>query len=230
MPASVQTRPALTGNQLKIIAMIAMTCDHVGLQIFPRLQILRILGRLALPVYAFLIAEGCRHTRNRKRYLLRLAGLGLLCQVVYFFAMRSLYQCILITFSLSVCLIIVLEQARLRPGRDTRILATGVSMLVVWICLELPRLLSHTDFTIDYGIIGVLLPVLAYFGTPGYLYLTGGLVLLALQYGGIQWFSLASLPLLMCYNGKRGKSSLGPLFYLYYPVHLVVIYGLSQIL
>ena len=48
---------SLTGNQLKIIAMITMTCDHVGLQIFPQLQWLRILGRLAMPIYAYMIAE-----------------------------------------------------------------------------------------------------------------------------------------------------------------------------
>lgn len=95
-------RRGLTGNQLKIIAMIAMTCDHVGMQIFPRLLWLRMIGRLAMPIYAFLIAEGCRHTRDRKKYLLRLLGMGALCQAVYLLAMGSLYQCILITFSLSV--------------------------------------------------------------------------------------------------------------------------------
>ena len=76
-------RRGLTGNQLKIIAMIAMTCDHVGMQIFPRLLWLRMIGRLAMPIYAFLIAEGCRHTRDRKKYLLRLLGMGALCQAVY---------------------------------------------------------------------------------------------------------------------------------------------------
>ena len=101
MNQTSQNRWGLTGNQLKIIAMITMTCDHVGLQIFPQLQWLRILGRLAMPIYAYMIAEGCRHTRDRKKYLMRLLGMGILCQIVYFVAMESLYQCILITFSLS---------------------------------------------------------------------------------------------------------------------------------
>ena len=101
----------LTGNQLKLIAMIAMTCDHVGLSLFPQLQILRIIGRLAFPIYAFMIAEGCRYTRDRRKYLLSISALALLCQLVYWFMMGSLYQCILVTFSLSICLIYALDHA-----------------------------------------------------------------------------------------------------------------------
>ena len=104
-------RKGLTGNQLKILAMITMTCDHVGVMLFPHLQWLRIIGRLAMPIYAFMIAEGCRYTRDRKKYLLRLLSLGVLCQAVYLIAMGSLYMCILITFSISVCLINLLDQA-----------------------------------------------------------------------------------------------------------------------
>ena len=99
----------LTGNQLKILAMIAMTCDHVGVQLFPQVWWLRLIGRLAMPVYAYMIAEGCRHTRDRKKYFLRLFGMGALCQAVYFVAMGSLYMCILITFSLSVILISLMD-------------------------------------------------------------------------------------------------------------------------
>ena len=111
------SRFGLTGNQLKILAMIAMTCDHVGVQIFPNLLWLRIIGRLAMPIYAYMIAEGCRHTRDRKKYLLRLLGMGALCQVVYLLAMKSLYMCILITFSMSVCLIGLLDKVEKEKNR-----------------------------------------------------------------------------------------------------------------
>ena len=102
MPIQTKKFSGLTGNQLKIIALISMTCDHVGLQLFPDVLFMRILGRLALPIYAYMIAEGCRYTRNRRKYLLRMASLAAVCQVVYFFAMGSLYQCILVTFSLAI--------------------------------------------------------------------------------------------------------------------------------
>ncbi len=233
MSASIREKAGLTGNQLKILAMLAMTCDHVGLQLLPQLGVLRLIGRLALPIYAYMIAEGCRYTHDRRRYLLRLAGLALLCQAVYFGAMGSLYQCILVTFSLSVCLIWAVDNAVKRPGAATVLLAVGVLLGTVFVCQILPLLLPGTDFAVDYGFAGVLLPALIYWGrTRGQklLLLILGLCLLGLNLGGLQWFALAAVPLLALYNGQRGKHAIGGLFYLYYPLHLVVIYGLSLIL
>ena len=45
-----ENTPGLSGNQLKIIALVAMTCDHVGLQLLPQIGLQRIIGRLALPI------------------------------------------------------------------------------------------------------------------------------------------------------------------------------------
>ena len=57
----------LNGNQLKIIALIAMTLDHIGKMLLPGFTILQIIGRLAFPIFAYMIAEGCRYTKNRKK-------------------------------------------------------------------------------------------------------------------------------------------------------------------
>ena len=218
-------KPGLSGNQLKILAMIAMTCDHVGMQIFPQLLWLRIIGRLAMPIYAYMIAEGCRHTRDRKKYLLRLLGMGVLCQLVYFVAMGSLYQCILITFSMSVCLIMLLDMVEKNKNvRNWAKLLAG-TVFLFFLCVVLPELLPHTDYEVDYGLPGVLLPVLIYSAGTGGLLL--GLFLVAMHYGGMQWLAFAAVPLLLAYNGERGKANIGKLFYWYYPVHLVVIYGIS---
>ena len=226
--ANIGTKTGLTGNQLKIIAMITMTCDHMGVQIFPQLLWLRIIGRLAMPIYAYMIAEGCRHTRDRKKYLLRLLGMGTLCQVVYWVAMGSLYQCILITFSLSVILICLLDAVENeKTAKVNARLFAGV-LSVFFVCVVLPDLLSHTDFAVDYGLSGVLLPVLIYgAGTRGLLL---GLALVAMENGGIQWLAFLSVPMLLLYNGQRGKANIGKLFYWYYPIHLVVIYGISLLI
>jgi len=225
MPTQTKKFAGFTGNQLKLIALISMTCDHVGLQLFPNVLILRILGRLAFPVFAYMIAEGCRHTRNRKKYLLRLAALAAVCQVVYFFAMGSLYQCILVTFSLSVSLIYAMDRWQERGNTSSRVLALGTLVTVFVLCVVLPDVLP--GFEIDYGLMGVLLPVLIYFGKPVHHFLLAGLILLCFSYGGIQWWCLAAVPLLGQYNEQRGKYNIGKLFYIYYPLHLVVIYGLS---
>ena len=225
MPLQTKKFSGFTGNQLKLIALISMTCDHVGLQLFPDVLVLRIIGRLALPIFAYMIAEGCRYTRDRKKYLMRMALLAAVCQVVYFFAMGSLYQCILVTFSLSICLIYALDSLQTRGDAASRILALGTFGAVFALCVVLPDVLP--GFEIDYGLMGVLLPVLIYFGRPVHHFLLAGVILLCFSYGGLQWWSLAAIPLLGQYNEQRGKRSIGKLFYIYYPAHLVIIYGLS---
>ena len=228
MAGQIQTRTGLTGNQLKIIAMITMTCDHVGVQIFPNLLWLRLIGRLAMPVYAYMIAEGCRHSRDRKKYLLRLLSMGVLCQAVYLAAVGSLYQCILITFSLSVMLICLMDRAEKEKTPENGLKLFLAVIVTFFVCTVLPDLLPRTDFAIDYGLPGVLLPVLIYgAGTRGLLL---GLALVAMKYGGIQWLAYLSVPLLLAYNGRRGKANIGKLFYWYYPIHLVAIYGISLLL
>lgn len=216
----------LTSNQLKLLAMLTMTLDHIGVQMFPGVLWLRIVGRLAFPIYAYMIAEGCAHTRNRRKYLLQMAGLALLCQLVYFFAMGSLFQCILVTFTLSILLIYACDTGS-RP-------LTALALLgVAFVTVALPRLLPGTDFAIDYGFFGVLVPVAAYLGETRrkkLLFTAGALVVLAWLVGGIQWYSLAALLPLALYSGQRGKRRMKWLFYLYYPLHLAAIYGISLLL
>ncbi|MBO7736222.1 MAG: hypothetical protein J6S22_00120, partial [Clostridia bacterium] len=66
----------LSGNSIKILAAIAMVVDHVGLLFFPFNPIFRMIGRLAFPLFAYMIAEGCKYTKNKWKYLLLMAGLG----------------------------------------------------------------------------------------------------------------------------------------------------------
>ena len=97
----------LNGNHLKLIAAFAMLLDHAGILLFPRVRMLRILGRLAYPIFAYMIAQGCHYTRNKLRYFLMVFGLGAVCQLVYYFASGDTYLNILLTFSLSILLIYV---------------------------------------------------------------------------------------------------------------------------
>lgn len=232
MEGKAQTWKGLTGNQLKMIALAAMTCDHAGRQLFPEWTILQIIGRLAFPIFAYMIAEGCQYTRNRSRYLLTMAGLAATCQAVYFLAMGSLYQCILVTFSLSVGLIYALEGAIKRKTAGSIIFAVAVCAGIFFVSVILPELLDTTDFAIDYGLCGILLPVSVYFakGKAGKLLSAAiFLILLGLDLGGIQWYALTAFVLLWMYNGQRGKWRLKNLFYVYYPLHLAVIYGIYMV-
>lgn len=222
----------LSGNQLKIIALVAMTCDHVGKELLPKYDFLQIIGRLSFPIFAYMIAEGCRYTRNRRKHLLQVASLALLCQFVYFAAERSLFQCILVTFSLSIGLIYVIDHAVKKRTVAAWIGAAVFCGVVYFFSIVLPAILKGNDFAVDYGIWGILLPVVVYF-VPEKLRIPAVismLVLLCLELGGIQRYALLAAPLLVLYSGKKGKANMKHLFLTYYPAHMVCIYLLSLLI
>ena len=222
--------PGLNGNQLKILALIAMTIDHIGCYLYPTHEWMRIVGRLAFPIFAYMIAEGARYTKNRKKYLGMRFGLGVICQIVYYFAMGSLFQCILITFTFSIVLIYALDYAIQRKNAEGWILLGLLFIAVFFLVYVLPKLLSHTDYNVDYGIWGVLFPVFVYLGGKNKwarLALAAiPLVFLALSYPKQEYALFALVPLAL-YNGTRGKWRMKYLFYIYYPLHLVVIYAVG---
>lgn len=221
----------LTGSQLKWVALVAMTVDHIGHMLFPQAAILRIIGRLAYPIYAFMIAQGCAHTKNIRKYLLKILAVAAVCQVVYFVTIESLYQGILVTFSISIALIMLLTKAEQKKTPLLRVASVVGVFAALFVTELLPHLLTGTDFGVDYGFLGVLLPVCVYFAGSGlkrFWVAAGMLVLMSVKMGGLQWFCLLALPLLYLYNGKRGNGS-KYFFYIYYPAHLAVI-GLLKFL
>lgn len=230
----------LSGNMLKIIAAIAMVIDHAGMLLFPRVTVLRIIGRLAYPIFAFMIAEGCRYTKNKVKYLGGILGMGILCQIVYFVAMGSTYMCILITFSFTIAVIYGLQSMKCAwlCGQGSRVLTTAVFLLGVALTW-----LANQYLTIDYGFWGCMVGVFAAVLHPvgdalkrfdrtenHVLMLAVGLLLLAIDRGGVQTWSLLAVPLLLLYSGKRGKLRMKYFFYIFYPAHLVALQGIAWLL
>ena len=240
MKKSKTQKFGLTNNQLKIIAMVTMMLDHIGLLFFPKIAIFRVLGRIAFPIFAYMIAEGCRYTKNRAKYLGMIAGMGILFQVVFFVAMESLYQGILVTFSLAIITIYSIDgipHAKKLWGRLAAL--TSLAFVAVFVFV-LPKLLTGTDFDIDYGVWGILIPVLVYF-MPNHKWRAGSvsalLLIRAIGYtvipsalGLVQWWSLLTVPLLFLYNGERGKAKMKYVFYIFYPAHLVILYGIAIVI
>ena len=221
----------LSNNQLKIIAMVSMLIDHLGVAgLFPNDDWMRIVGRLALPIFAYMIAEGCRYTRNRPKHLVLIAALAVGCQLVYWIAMESLYQSILVTFTLSIVVIYSVDGI-LQHKSVWRVLASLFGFaLVVLLAVVLPEKLATQGYELDYDIWGVLMPVVVYYAKwkpLKLLALAGMIVVTTFTLGSIQWYALFALPLLLLYNGTRGKWKLKYMFYIFYPTHLVLIYGLQ---
>ena len=225
-------KTGLSGNQLKLLALVLMTVDHIGMILLPYHLILRIIGRLAMPVFAYMIAEGCRYTRSGRNYLVQMVSLGVVCALINYFATGYQHLPIFITFSLSAGLIFSLERLLRQKNILNALLLVGVAGLVLLLCEVLPGKLSGLSFDVDYGFWGVLLPVLFYLGrnkTEKLILGTFGLAMLAMDENWVQWFALLAIPLLALYNGTRGKWKIKYLFYLYYPLHIALLYGIGYL-
>jgi len=223
----------LTNNQLKIIAMVTMLIDHIGKILLNYNPLFTAIGRISFPIFAYMIAEGCVHTKNRKRYFLTIFSMSILFQAIYFALSRSFYMNILFTFSLSIITIYCIDLYRKSKKFLNLLLLIFEVLAIVFIALFLPKILSHTDFTIDYGILGVFLPVIIYLMPTKTLKLISAaamLSLMALISYNLKWFALLAIPLLALYNGKRGNLNLKYLFYIFYPAHFVLLYLIDMII
>ena len=222
----------LNGNHLKLIAAFAMLLDHAGILLFPQVRLFRILGRLALPIFAFMIAEGCRYTKNKLRYFLMVFGLGAACQLVYYFVSGDTYLNILLTFSCSILLIYCLQALHKEQDWQRRF---WLSMLFAFLFAGVYGLTELV--TLDYGFWGVMVPVFVSLAHtrrwPRWaelLLLGAALLFLAADRGGNQPYGLLALPVLALYNGQRGKANMKYFFYIFYPVHLAVLQGIAWLL
>ena len=237
----------LSGNLLKIIAAVSMLIDHVGLLFFPQYPVFRIIGRISFPIFAFMIAEGCRYTKNRLRYFLTIFTLAVAYQVVYYVYDQSLYMSVLVTFSLSILAIYALDHFKetlFDPSRTVTLkLLSGLLLGATVACI----FALNQIFVINYKFWGCMLPVFAslFFApkrasipvlekvdcAPMHVASLGiGLVSLALASDAVQWYALLSLPLLLLYSGKRGRWRMKYFFYVFYPAHLVILQGIYTLL
>ena len=73
----------LSSSALQWIALITMTIDHIGFLLFPKLTILRVIGRIAMPIFVFCLAEGFIHTKSRQKYFMRLGILAVISELVF---------------------------------------------------------------------------------------------------------------------------------------------------
>ncbi len=219
----------LNGRQLKLIGVACMLMDHAAILLFPSVEIFRIFGRLAFPIFAFMIAEGCRYTRNKLRYFLMVSGVGIGCQIVYFLTTGDNELNILLTFAFAVLLIYILQKANYAEGWKKEALwsfAFAAGFLGVYGLDQIAK--------IDYGFWGVMTPVFVSFAHlrkwPNWaavLLLGIGLVLVGTDYAPVQDYALLALPLLLLYNGEPGKHRMKYFFYIFYPVHLAVLQGIA---
>lgn len=233
----------ITGNTLKMIAIVTMLIDHIGAgiiepyialydegslknigsisaEVVDRLYlldvVLRTVGRIAFPIFCFLLVEGFLHTRNVKRYGLRLLLFGLISEVPFdrlfngsWFYLGS--QNIYLTLFIGL-----LTLAGCRRFADDFIL----KMMVILCGCGAAAL-----FKSDYEAIGIIMIVAFYEFrlNKRQQIITGGIVafLESLSFYGAG--ALAVIPI-WAYRGRRGRMNLKYFFYWFYPVHLALLY------
>lgn len=232
----------MSRNALKIIACVSMLIDHIGFILLPEVDFLRYIGRLAMPIFAFFIGEGCLYTRDRKKYFTRVFSLGVVCQIfyvgeyLYSKSSNPFYLNILLTFSASVVLCSAFINSFDENGKKKKVKENLILGLILIFFVVLCRLNENAIIPLefDYGFGGIVLPVfaavtkerkkkLAVFAC-GLL-----LVVLSQKYSNPMWTvcALASIIPLCFYNGKAGERNLQKAFYFFYPLHLGTLYLIS---
>ena len=220
-------------NVLKIIAVISMLIDHIGLFFFGNNIVFRILGRIAFPIFAFFIAEGWKYTRSRKKYTLWLAIFAVISQIPYAFLFEWYKLNILFTFLYSILFIVLIELFK----KQTKLpeLLKNLILIISIIILFGLLLIADVFGLLNYGLIGVLLILNFYFIKNKIRILTGAFVIIlfavrSILFDGIVFrsflslFALLSIILMLFYNGEKGKLNLKYFFYIFYPSHLMLIW------
>ena len=228
----------LDGGVLKGIAAALMLTDHVGAILLPEVPVLRCVGRLAFPIFAFFIAEGYAHTRDFGRYFRRLAILAVVSEIPFNLENGAVFdltrQNVLWTFCLALLTLRGLEALGRERGFG-RWAGCGL-VLAAFAAGELLR----TDYG-GWGVVTVALLYLCRDGKYAKLWLllamaaVNGLGMGSLTmpvFGGempIQIFALAALPVIWLYNGQAGPKGLRRAFYVFYPAHLLVLEGIRTL-
>lgn len=238
----MKNKPELTSFDLHLLAMGLMLCDHICLALMPDRVCMTCVGRLAFPIFAFLVAEGFVRTRSRARYARRLLVFALVSEVPFdlLAAGRPVYpfhQNVLWTFLIALGCMQLLEWAKADSRPAARLVVSAGTVLVGF--------LAGTAFMVDYfgpGVWTVL--VFYFFRGDGWRQRLGQLLCLLFLNGWllggpsltaalgplmlvlpIQAFAVLALPFIWLYRGRQGPHGRAVrwLFYGFYPAHLLVL-------
>ncbi len=237
----------LSGMALKVIAMLTMLIDHVGYVLFPMQLVFRYIGRIAFPLYCFLLVEGFFHTRNRGNYIARMALFAILSEVPFNLAFHRtvIYRAgtnVFFTLLIGLLVMYICQMIYQRTKDHT---------FGAIVCFT--GMLAANAISCDYSYMGVLMIYIFYIGWEGTRYgtkkdrintkmlmiLMEALVII-LYPGSIENYALIALVLIWLYSGKktgalwkrwqlqRGEAFIKYFFYAFYPLHLMVLYVLGS--
>ena len=205
----------MTTFLMKWIAVLTMITDHIGRMFFPDVHIFNIIGRIAFPLFAFLLVEGFVHTGNLKKYMLRMFIFACISEIPYDLAMQETWlefsrQNTIWTLTLGLLML-----ALCRKYQYSVWAVAGIAV----VCCAAAALLQF-----DYGAGGIVLILILYFlRDRQWLKYLAMLGLFVLWFGGTEIAAMISIIFMLAYNGKHGKT-MKYMFYWFYPVHLAILF------
>ena len=223
-------KKCLSNFDLKLIAIITMTIDHIGV-VFgtPFYNLLRAVGRLSFPIFAFLLTEGYVHTKSFSKYFLRLLVLAVISEIIYDYVFFGSFvyrgaNNIFFTLALGLLTLFLLDKSKSLIKRyfkdkvDLFIILPITYLLIIVIMGLIGEFLNFS-----YGMLGILVISFFYLFKNNFPFVVISVTLSTLILGeGMQYFSLFSLILIYFYNKKLGKKC-KMFFYLYYPLHILAL-------
>ena len=240
-------KKTLNSNALKLIAIAAMTIDHIAWLLFPGYSkeilpvAMHIIGRITCPIMCYFIAEGYHHTKDIRKYTLRLVFFAVISHFAYVFASNDFagwrsfipFSSGNILNQTSVMWSLACGLMMLRTENSARIQQKWAKVLII-------LLLCVISFPSDWSCIAALC-ILAFGTNRGkikmqmlwmvfYVALYSAVYFFCLDrvYGLMQMAVILAVPLILMYNGMRGKNPRANafmkwFFYIYYPLHLFII-------
>lgn len=225
----------LSNFSLKIIALVTMTIDHIGLFFaFPYSSLFRIIGRISFPIFVFLLVEGFYHTKDRRKYFFRLFLFALLSEPIYDYALSNTFydplkQNIFFTLSFGLLMLIAINKINIVIHKNFNKIEDKIFCFLGDFLIVLFFSLLASIFFFDYGMLGILLIFFCYLFHQNLLlmYLFYFLSVLFTVGPTTQLYCLFSIVPLFFYSSKKGKN-IKYFFYVYYPLHFFLLSLLSK--
>lgn len=235
---------------LKLLACVTMLIDHTGAIFFPEIMFFRIIGRVAFPIYAFLITEGYSRTKNIKRYMFRLFILAIISQIPYMLAFETKGLNVFFTLLSGIFIMIIIDKKvhyyKLKHDIKISKEVFDISIYIIKFVIILGILYILEKFQSDYAIYGVCIILCFKMFKENFKKLTLSMIGLNFLYTipylkyfmepfgvnfrvFLQATCINSLFFIYHYNGSEGKK-VQFLFYGFYPVHLLVLVFIRYIL
>ena len=216
---------------LKIIACVCMFCDHFGDAFFGKVTFLNFIGRLSFTIFCFQIVQGYLHTHDIRKYILRLSVFALISQISYMIFYRVVFDSfginVIFTLLFGLLAILIYDKYNKFVGTCSFVLLAtiaqvckfdygfyGVFIIFMFYLLRNKKIAMSITFAI--AVIAKYYIPLVQYGIPiSYLFLGN-------NYSLLMYCTLFSIIPILLYNGKKGKDA-KYLFYIFYPVHLLVL-------